>query len=160
MSDVETLLVRLDRVRQTGPETWMTRCPAHEDRTPSLSIRALPDGRILVNCLAGCSFDSVVSAVGMEPYQLMPPRPRDTPDGPGGYPPLRQPSPVAHLSELLRHDALVVSIAIDRMIALEALEDAHDLSTEDLAVASDAAHRILETLGGVWGLMGRQHGHP
>lgn len=160
MSDIETLLGRLNGVRQTGPETWMAKCPAHEDRRPSLSIRVKPDGRILVNCLAECSFYSVVSAVGMEPYQLMPHRPRDTPDGPGGHPPLGQPWPATHLSELLRHDALVVSIAIDRMIALEALEDANDLSTEDLAQASDAAHRILETLGGVWGLMGRQHGHP
>lgn len=160
MSDIETLLGRLDGVRQTGLETWMAKCPAHEDRAPSLSIRAVPDGRILVNCFATCSPEAVVSGVGMSLADLMPPRPRDTPNGPGGHPPLRQPWPLAHLSELLRHDALVVSIAIDRMIALEALEDANDLSTEDLAQASDAAHRILETLGGVWGLMGRQHGHP
>jgi putative DNA primase/helicase len=29
---------------------WMARCPAHEDRVPSLSISDAPDGKILVHC--------------------------------------------------------------------------------------------------------------
>jgi putative DNA primase/helicase len=40
-----------------GHETggsWMARCPAHDDRKPSLSIRQGDDGKVLVRCHAGC----------------------------------------------------------------------------------------------------------
>ena len=40
------LLDRLDKVRPTGAGTWVARCPAHDDRGPSLSVRELDDGRI------------------------------------------------------------------------------------------------------------------
>ena len=38
----------------------MARCPAHQDRTPSLSI-AERDGKILLHCFAGCSYAAVVA---------------------------------------------------------------------------------------------------
>jgi len=44
---------------------WTCRCPAHEDRNPSLSINAGSDGSVLVHCHAGCSVESVVEAVGL-----------------------------------------------------------------------------------------------
>jgi len=71
---VDALLSRLEGVKRTGPDSWMARCPAHEDRSASLSIRALDDGRVLVHCFAGCSAHEVVGAVGMELSDLMPPR--------------------------------------------------------------------------------------
>ncbi len=40
----------------------MARCPAHDDRTPSLSL-AERDGRILVKCHAGCEQAIVVAAL-------------------------------------------------------------------------------------------------
>jgi putative DNA primase/helicase len=40
---------------------WSARCPAHEDRTPSLSLRDTPDGRVLIYCHAGCDQDEVIS---------------------------------------------------------------------------------------------------
>lgn len=42
---------------------WKARCPAHEDRTPSLSIADAEDGRLLVRCHAGCEQSSVWSAL-------------------------------------------------------------------------------------------------
>jgi len=71
---IETLLGRLDRVKQTKPSRWMSCCPAHEDRTPSLSIRETDDGRILIHCFAGCETESVLDAVGMEFCDLFPER--------------------------------------------------------------------------------------
>lgn len=71
---IEALLSRLERVKPTGPERWLARCPAHEDGTPSLAIRALNDGRILAHCFAGCPIESVVAAVGMSLSDLMPER--------------------------------------------------------------------------------------
>jgi hypothetical protein len=42
---------------------WMARCPAHDDREPSLSIRDADDGKVLVRCHAGCTQDSVIAAL-------------------------------------------------------------------------------------------------
>lgn len=44
---------------------WIARCPAHDDRQPSLSIRAGRDGRVLICCFAGCATDSVLAAAGL-----------------------------------------------------------------------------------------------
>ena len=40
-------------------------CPAHEDRTPSLSISEGEDGKILLHCFAGRGFDEIISAAGL-----------------------------------------------------------------------------------------------
>ena len=41
---------------------WMARCPAHDDRNPSLSIRE-SEGRVLVHCHAGCAQSEVLGAL-------------------------------------------------------------------------------------------------
>lgn len=41
---------------------WMAKCPAHDDRDPSLSIRDV-GGKVLVHCHAGCSQGSVVTSL-------------------------------------------------------------------------------------------------
>ena len=40
---------------------WMARCPAHEDRKPSLSISSGRDGKVLVRCHAGCDQRDVIA---------------------------------------------------------------------------------------------------
>lgn len=50
------------------------RCPAHGDVHPSLSVRQVPDGRILVHCFVGCSSADIVAALGLTLADLMPPR--------------------------------------------------------------------------------------
>ncbi len=52
---------------------WRARCPAHDDRQPSLSISEGDDGRVLVNCHAGCSPESICAAVGLTIADLFPP---------------------------------------------------------------------------------------
>ena len=59
------LLDRLDGVKQTGPQRWLAKCPAHADRSPSLSIRELDDGRILIHDFGGCGAAAVVEALGL-----------------------------------------------------------------------------------------------
>ncbi len=49
---------------------WQCRCPAHEDRTPSLSIKVGDDGCALVHCHAGCSFDSICAALKLTKAEL------------------------------------------------------------------------------------------
>jgi putative DNA primase/helicase len=41
--------------------TWMARCPAHDDRKPSLAIT--DDGKVLVRCDAGCNQQHVITAL-------------------------------------------------------------------------------------------------
>lgn len=70
----DRLLTRLDRVRQTGSNQWSACCPAHDDRSPSLGIKELPDGRLLIRCHAGCDAEEIVSAVSLSLSDLYPPR--------------------------------------------------------------------------------------
>jgi putative DNA primase/helicase len=42
---------------------WSARCPAHKDRTPSLSICRSKDGKLLVHCHAGCAQADVIDAL-------------------------------------------------------------------------------------------------
>lgn len=39
---------------------WLARCPAHEDRNPSLAIHDADDGKVLVCCHAGCDQGRVI----------------------------------------------------------------------------------------------------
>ncbi|MCU0939245.1 MAG: CHC2 zinc finger domain-containing protein [Burkholderiaceae bacterium] len=71
---VDDLLGRLAKVKRTGDGRWMAACPAHKDKGPSLSVRELPDGRVLLHCFAGCSALEVVRAAGVEMESLFPPR--------------------------------------------------------------------------------------
>jgi putative DNA primase/helicase len=46
-----------------GGGGWTARCPAHDDRNPSLSLREAPNGRLLVYCHAGCEQARVIEAL-------------------------------------------------------------------------------------------------
>src|SRR4051812_45440319 len=44
----------------------MAKCPAHNDRSPSLRVTRGTGGKALVHCHAGCPVESVVAALGLE----------------------------------------------------------------------------------------------
>lgn len=67
------LLERLERVKTTGQGKWLARCPAHDDRSPSLAIREAED-RILIYCFSGCGVSQVLQAVGLQMVDLFPDR--------------------------------------------------------------------------------------
>jgi hypothetical protein len=69
--NIDELLSRLERVRRRS-SGWTARCPAHDDRNPSLSVCVAEDGRILVHCHAGCTADAVVAKLGLELRDLSP----------------------------------------------------------------------------------------
>lgn len=70
----ERLLSVLKKVRQHGHNRWAACCPAHDDHSPSLSVRVLDDGRVLVHCFAGCGVDAVMGALGLSTSDLFPER--------------------------------------------------------------------------------------
>jgi len=63
------LLSRLAAVRPVGANRWLARCPAHQDRSPSLSIRTA-GARTLFHCHAGCDPDDILAAVGLSWREL------------------------------------------------------------------------------------------
>lgn len=101
------LISRLDKVRQRGAGQWSARCPAHDDRSPSLSIKETGDGRTLVHCFGGCSVDQVLGAVGLEIDALFPPRDR-TPGS--GAAPSKLKLPAAQALEILNREALLIFV--------------------------------------------------
>jgi hypothetical protein len=55
------LLDKLQGVRRSGAG-WMASCPAHPDRSPSLSVREGERG-LLLHCFRGCVTEDVCSAL-------------------------------------------------------------------------------------------------
>ena len=66
------VLSRLESARKRG-KGWQSRCPAHEDSCPSLSIGLGDNGCVLLHCFAGCSLDAILSALGLQRRDLCPP---------------------------------------------------------------------------------------
>jgi putative DNA primase/helicase len=67
---VTDIIQRLDAKR--SGEGWKAKCPAHDDRVPSLSIKEGSDGRVLLHCHAGCSIDDILRALGLTLRDLFP----------------------------------------------------------------------------------------
>jgi hypothetical protein len=104
------LLDRLDRVKQTGAGRWLARCPNHEDRSPSLSIRELDDGRVLLHDFGGCSTGDVLAALGLQMGDLF--------EKPlGDLAPSHSRVPAVDLLKLADHEILVAALILDDVVA-------------------------------------------
>jgi hypothetical protein len=62
------VLPLLDNPKQRGTR-WSARCPAHADKSPSLSVTEGDKG-ILLRCWAGCSLPEICSALRIKPKDL------------------------------------------------------------------------------------------
>jgi hypothetical protein len=60
MASIHDIAIAL-RARRTG-RGWIARCPAHKDRTPSLSLTER-GGTLLVHCHSGCAQADVIAAL-------------------------------------------------------------------------------------------------
>ena len=63
------ILTHFDNVTRNGVG-WSALCRAHKDSKNSLSIKEAGGGQTLIYCHAGCSFEEVVRASGLEPKDL------------------------------------------------------------------------------------------
>lgn len=66
--NVKSILSRLKGVRRNR-RGWTARCPAHQDRKPSLSIHEA-EGRVLLHCHAGCAPEAVCAAIRIKMRDL------------------------------------------------------------------------------------------
>lgn len=67
----ESVLQRLNGVRRSRVG-WMAKCPAHDDKTQSLSVKVGDTGKLLLKCFAGCTFEEVLDALGISPKDCRP----------------------------------------------------------------------------------------
>ena len=69
---IDALLTRLERVKRTSATTWLASCPTRADRHPSMTIRELDDGRILIHDFGGDSVADILAAIGLTFDSLFP----------------------------------------------------------------------------------------
>lgn len=136
---ITDLVSRLTRVRQSGVGRFTACCPAHEDRSPSLTVRELPDGRILLHCFGGCDTEAVLAAVGLTFSDLFPePLTRER------LPRIRRPFSADEALECLTSESAVVAICaadIAQGKALDAIDQARlDLAVGRIATALEVVH--------------------
>jgi len=68
----DDIAVLLPGARRTS-NGWEANCPAHDDRKASLSIHQEPDGKVLMDCHAGCDTKDVLAKLGLSWRDLFPP---------------------------------------------------------------------------------------
>lgn len=103
---IDAVLARLAGARKAGDgRNYTARCPAHDDRLASLSISEDREGKVLLNCFAGCGVEEVVAALGLSMADLFPRDSRD--ERPGGSDhPDRRPAQRITVDELARDKGL------------------------------------------------------
>lgn len=132
----DALLAHLEGVKRTGDGRWLARCPAHDDKRPSLSVKETTEGVVLVKCWSGCSAAEVVAAVGLELSDLFPEK--ITSDG---TKPERRPFPAADVLRAVSFETMIVSIAAAEMAAGKKIKPA-DL--DRLRIAASRLHAAAE----------------
>ena len=138
---IGNLLNRLEKVKGSKGR-WTACCPAHGDKSPSLAITMLDDGRILLKCFAGCSAYEIVSAVGMDMTDLFP---KETKLGHRSdnqaLKSERRPFYATDLLKIIHFEALLTGIA-----AFD-LSEGRQISTDDRKRLKTAFERINEAVG-------------
>ncbi len=125
MSAAARVLDRLERVKQTGQDRWIACCPAHDDGSPSLSIRELDDGKVLLKCLGGFVPIQVLHPLGLELSALF------TPNSGSDASAVRSRIPARDLLEIISEEASVIAIAAADLLAKKVVteSDWHRLAT-------------------------------
>lgn len=67
---INNLLERLERVKQTSSDSWRCQCPCNHSSPSQMTIKELPDGRILIHCFAGHSPVEIMQAIDMSVSDL------------------------------------------------------------------------------------------
>lgn len=115
----DVLLRHLDGVRKTGVGKYIARCPAHDDRSPSLAIKDCGDGRVLVHCFVGCETEDVLTAIGLTFADIMPERISSE----HRLKPLRHGFDVRQVLATLDHEALIVAIVGADFLQHQAIDE-------------------------------------
>ena len=128
---VDLVLGRLDKVRAKRPGQWVARCPAHDDKHPSLAISEAPDGAVLLKCWSGCHTAIVLDRIGLEFSDLYPRDPGHSPRRPRLGPKALTFERLiyqAGKAQLARYEALTDADRARFFLAAQRLHDAGELT--------------------------------
>lgn len=98
------ILQLLRKVKAVGKNQWVACCPAHDDRSPSMTITETADGKVLIHDFAGCSVDEILGSLGLELDVLFPDQIVDSK-------PERMPFNARAILTALAHEAMIVALA-------------------------------------------------
>ena len=132
---VGLVLDRLEGVRKSGAG-WIAKCPAHEDRSPSLSVKEGQRG-VMLHCHAGCSFAAIVEALGLKQSDTF-------------YEPLSAPQRRQRATK-----AVLKSVCSEALIVVCAASPVGPTNVEDMARLKTAIARLRAALS-LDGLQGRR----
>jgi hypothetical protein len=118
VSAAAKLLDRLDCIKSTAPGRWVARCPAHADRSPSLSVRELDDGRVLLQDFGGCETGDILAALGLNLADLF-----EKPLG-HQFAPSKSRIPARDLLEIISEETSVVAVVGASFLEGRAIDDA------------------------------------
>ncbi len=67
--DLQEFLSLLNGTKKIGKQQYQAKCPAHDDKNPSLSI-AKKDDKILLHCHAGCNTREILNVLNIDETEL------------------------------------------------------------------------------------------
>lgn len=137
MNGLDPLLAKLSGVRKTGDWRYIAKCPAHDDKSPSLAVTQ-KDGKILLHCFSGCEVGAVLDAVGMEFADLYPERIQA-----GNRTPLK--FSAYDVLKCLKDEAVIIALAASDCTR------GIPFSESDLRRVQAAYERIEDAVALVWG---------
>ena len=71
---VQTILNRLDKVRNSGQDKWRIPCPVHNGKDYNMSIKECADGTVLAHCfVCGADGPQLCEALGLPKSEIFPP---------------------------------------------------------------------------------------
>jgi hypothetical protein len=135
MNATDLVLSRLPGARQVADGKYVCRCPAHKDKSPSLSISRGEHG-VLLYCHAGCSIEAILTALDLSASQLF----DDVPwSGLPGKP--TRPWIGRQVLEGVAHEATVVLLMASNMMGGAVLSEA------DMDRLTEAQERLEHARG-------------
>jgi hypothetical protein len=102
--NINDFLSYFEKSYRSGKDEYQCLCPAHNDKTASLSIKNLPDERILIHCFAGCAANDILGAVGLTFDDIVPKRL-------GDFKPVSKPFNPYAVLKAISNETLLVALA-------------------------------------------------
>jgi len=106
-TDLEGILARLEGVRKAG-DGYNAKCPSHADKSPSLSIKELDDGRVLMHCFAGCTVHEIMHSIGISFKDLFP-------EGQKKYESYKSQFTPKQMLDILHYEVVVINFLMEKM---------------------------------------------
>lgn len=140
--NIDKLLNGLQKVKRTSNSSWMACCPAHADRSPSLSIKDTGDGKLILKCFAGCETIDVLGALGLDWDDVMPPK--ETVERIQTVKPMKHTIYATDALRVIKNESMIITMAAMDITKGRVITDAElariKLAMERIKTASESAN--------------------